>query len=98
MLSVYVGTNDTGATDTDPTGGGATGNNMLAVQVNVYDGGSGGGDGNLTKQTLPVDANSADDRVWTFQYDWRNRQTQATAPQDYYTVNTFDTLDRVTQV
>ena len=87
-----------GATDTDPTGGGATGNNMVAVQVNEYDAGSGGGDGNLTKQTSPVDANSADDRIWTFGYDWRNRQTQATAPQDYYLANTFDTLDRVTQV
>src|SRR5205823_7251723 len=28
-LSSWIGTNDTGATDSDPTGGGATGNNMV---------------------------------------------------------------------
>jgi hypothetical protein len=75
VLSVYVGTNDTGATDGDPTGGGAMGNNMVAVQVNVYDVGSGGADGNLTSQTVPVDNSTSDNRVTSFQYDWRNRQT-----------------------
>jgi len=35
-LSVWVGTNDTGATDNDPTGGGAAGNNMVAVQTSQY--------------------------------------------------------------
>jgi hypothetical protein len=35
--SSWVGTNDNGATDTDPTGGGATGNNMVKVSDNAYD-------------------------------------------------------------
>ena len=46
---VYVGTDDTGATVGDPTGGGAQGNNMVLVTENEYDGGSAGGDGNLTQ-------------------------------------------------
>ena len=47
----FVGTNDTGATESDPTGGGATGNNMVQVTENEYDGGSAGGDNHLTQQT-----------------------------------------------
>jgi RHS repeat-associated protein len=97
-LSVWVGTNDTGATDTDPTGGGAAGNNMVAVQINVYDGGAGGGDGKQTQQIMPVDGNPANNRVTNMQYDWRNRQVQITLPQDTYQVNTFDTMDRIVQV
>ena len=53
--SVWVGTNDNGATDTDPTGGGASRNNMEKTVQNEYDDGSDGGDGNLTKVTRPVD-------------------------------------------
>jgi hypothetical protein len=34
---VYVGTDDTGATDSDPTGGGATGNNMVLISENEFD-------------------------------------------------------------
>jgi len=97
-LSVWVGTNDTGATDDDPTGGGAPGNNMVAVQINQFDGGAGTGDGNLTLQTLPVDGNSANNRVTGMEYDWRNRQVQVNSAQDDYVVNTFDTLNRVVQV
>ncbi len=47
------GSDDAGATDEDPTGGGAAGNDMVAVEVNQYDGGLDGGDGNLTRRTLP---------------------------------------------
>jgi hypothetical protein len=36
VLSVYVGTDDAGATDADPTGAGTTGNNMVCVTENVY--------------------------------------------------------------
>lgn len=97
-LSVYVGTNDTGATDNDPTGGGALGNNMVAITINQYDGGAPGGDGNLTQQTLPVDSNAANNRITDFQYDWRNRQVRVNLPQDSYQVNIFDALDRVVQV
>ena len=51
----WVGTNDNGATDSDPTGGGASGNNMVNVSRNEYDGGADGGDNNLTQQTQYVD-------------------------------------------
>lgn len=47
----FVGTNDTGATESDPTGGGAAGNNMVQVAELEYDGGTAGGDNLLTKQT-----------------------------------------------
>jgi len=97
-LSIWVGTNDYGATDADPSGGGNPYNNMVAVQIQQYDGGADGGDGNLTLQTLPADANSANDRVTTFAYDWRNRQVSIQGPLDFYQANTFDTLDRLTQV
>ncbi|HEX7375606.1 MAG TPA: RHS repeat-associated core domain-containing protein [Pirellulales bacterium] len=111
-LSIWVGTNDTGAADTDPSGVSAflplppgegrgegalpasNGNNMVAVQINEFDGNASGGDGNLTLQTLPVDANPANNRDTAFAYDWRNRQIQTTAAQDWYQVNTLDNLDR----
>ena len=68
------------------------------VQQNQYDGGASGGDGNLTQQTMPVDGNSANNRVTAYAYDWRNRQTTVTAPQDFYIVNTYDAMDRVVQI
>jgi hypothetical protein len=40
VASVWLGTDDTGATDGDPTGGGAAGNNMVLVTQNQWDGGS----------------------------------------------------------
>ena len=48
-VSQWIGTDDTDATDSDPTGGGATGNNMKMVSASEYDDGEDGGDGNLTK-------------------------------------------------
>jgi RHS repeat-associated protein len=72
VVSSWVGTNDNGATNSDPTGGGATGNNMVKVSDNVYDGG-GVGDGNLT-QTTSYPGGSAVARVSQSYYDWRDRQ------------------------
>ena len=70
-VSQWVGTDDTGATHTDPDGSGAP-NNMLQVSASVYDGG-GVGDGNLTRYTLyPGDGQSVD-RVTDYYFDWRNR-------------------------
>jgi YD repeat-containing protein len=71
-LGVWVGTNDTGATNLDPTGGGAAGNNMVQVSAFVYDGG-GVGDGNLTQQTQFVGL-GAPARVTALYYDWRDRE------------------------
>jgi hypothetical protein len=95
---VYVGTNDTGATDSDPTGGGASGNNMVLVTEREYDSGAGGGDGNLSKETENVDSNATNNRVTTFGYDWRNRQTAIDGEVDFYEEDVLDNLDRVTRV
>lgn len=54
-IKTYVGTNDTGATDSDPTCGGATGNNLVLVSENEFDGGSAGGNGLVTATTEHVD-------------------------------------------
>jgi len=98
VASVWVGTNDTGATDADPTGGGAPGNNMVQTTANQYDDGSDGGDGNLTQVTQYVSATSGDTRVTAFGYDFRDRRTSMTDATNRYTVYTLDNLDRQTQV
>jgi len=91
---VYVGTDDTGATSADPTGGGATGNNMVLVTENEHDSGNDGGDNNLTKQTQHVDATTT--RETSHTYDWRNRRTDTDGEIDYYEKTYYDNLDRTT--
>jgi YD repeat-containing protein len=57
IIGTYIGTNDDGATETDPTGGGVDPeNNMVIVTGNEYDGGAAGGDGNRTQVTQYVDS------------------------------------------
>jgi len=99
ILGKWVGTNDNGATDSDPTGGGkpgSLGNNMVQVEANEYDNGLPGGDGNLTIQTKFADAQTM--RVTTFGYDFRNRQTVVDGEIDFYQVTTYDNFDRRIQV
>ena len=93
LTSTYVGTNDNGATFSDPTGGGASGNNMVLITTNVYDGGSAGGDGNLTHQTQQVDASTT--RVTTMTYDFRDRQVTTDGEVDDFAKVYYDNLDRV---
>ncbi len=71
-ISSWVGTNDTGATNSDPTGGGASGNNMVKVAEYQYDNGD-VGDGNLTKVTQ-IPGGSAANRVTENYFDWRDRR------------------------
>ena len=92
-VSTWAGTNDARATDADPTGGGAAGNNMVQVAGMEYDGGTAGGDGNLTQQTLYVDATAT--RVATYGYDFRNRRTSTTGEEGFYEASTYDNLSRV---
>ena len=92
-IQIYVGTNDTGATEDDPTGGGAAGNNMVLVTEDQYDNGAGGGDGNLTRQTQYVNATKI--RVTAFTYDWRNRRTDTDGEVDFYQKLYYDNLDRI---
>ncbi|WP_237722460.1 RHS repeat-associated core domain-containing protein [Singulisphaera acidiphila] len=95
VIATYVGTDDTGATETDPTGGGAAGNNMVVVTEGQYDDGQSGGDNNLTRVTQYVDATTT--RVTTYLYDWRNRQTDVDGEVDFYQKQSYDSLDRVTR-
>lgn len=93
---VYMGTDDTGATQQDPTEGGATGNNMVLVSQLRYDNGVDGGDNNLTSQTLYVD--SSNTRVTSFVYDWRNRRIEVDGEIDFFQKRYFDNLNRVIKI
>ncbi len=80
VLSVWVGTNETGATPDNPGGSGSP-NNMRPVTINTYDEQAyseidNSLDGLLTKVTSPVDTNSANDREVKFRYDWRDDRTR----------------------
>jgi len=92
---MWTGTDDTGATPDNPAGSGSP-NNMVQVAAYEYDNGLPGGNDNLTQQTLYVD--DSDTRVTAYGYDYRNRQTVIDGEIDFYQVNTYDNLDRVTQV
>ena len=100
--STWVGTDDAGATNSNPQGSGG-GNNMLRLTTMAYDGG-GVGDGNLTRLATHVDATAANDRVNLYDYDWRNRPvlarngvtvggTTASTESFYYA---YDNLNRAT--
>ncbi|NQT15552.1 MAG: RHS repeat-associated core domain-containing protein, partial [Planctomycetes bacterium] len=95
-VETYVGTDDTGASDTDPTGGsssGSAGNNMVLVTENeYYDGAVTGCGTQLTLSTQHVD--DATTRVTSNEYDWRGRHTGVSGEEDLYQRTTFDNLDR----
>ncbi|MCY2963797.1 MAG: RHS repeat-associated core domain-containing protein, partial [Planctomycetota bacterium] len=92
---IWVGTNDNGASATDPSGGGAAGNNMVQVSGVEYDSNVAGGDSNVTKQIAYVDSNSANNRETSFVYDFRNRRTATDGEIDFYEQVIYDNLDRV---
>ena len=92
----WIGTNDDGATEADPSGGGLDpDNDMVLVSENQYDNGTAGEDGNLTKQTQHVNASTT--RVTVFAYDWRNRQTETDGEEDFFEKRYYDNLGRVVQ-
>ena len=91
--AAYVGADDTGATAADPSGGGAGGNDMVLVSSNEYDGGTAGGDGNLTRTLAHVDAATA--RTTRFEYDWRNRRVATAGEEHAFVRRTLDNLGRV---
>ena len=93
-IGSWVGTDDTGATATNPAGSGPP-NNMVQVTGTVYDDGFSGGDGNPTQQTNYVDATGTNDRVTAFLFDFRNRLTDTDGEIDFYEKQYFDNLDRV---
>ena len=93
---VWVGTNNSGATDGNPGGGGAP-NNMVPTTGYIYDEGNANGDGLLTQETDYVDGNSSDNRVTSYLYDWRDRLAYTIEPADAqgrvtYTRDSYDNL------
>ena len=97
VLSTWVGTDDTGATDTNPAGSGYP-NNMLCVTENLFDGGAPGLNGILTQETDHVDSVSGNDRVLMFGNDWRDRQISVVGALSYCILRTYDNLDHVIQL
>ena len=105
VVSTWVGTNDTGATHSNPAGSGSP-NNMIEVSAEQYDNG-GVGDGNLTRMTVFPDSSTADARVTEYAYDWRDRlvatKSGVQSSEDSSTgrpiiINTLDNLGEVTAV
>jgi hypothetical protein len=93
VIGTYIGTNDDGATENDPTGGGGDpDNNMVIVTGSEYDDGLDGGDGNLTEVTQYVD--SSNTRVRSMTYDFRNRQVTTDGEIDYFQKAYYDNLNR----
>ncbi|QGQ25646.1 hypothetical protein F1728_24495 [Gimesia benthica] len=95
VTKTFIGTNDSEATNQDPTGGGAPGNNMVQVTGFEYDGGIAGGDNNLTKQTEY--ATDSDTRITSFTYDWRNRNIDTDGEITYFQRLYYDNLNRITK-
>lgn len=100
--SGWVGTYDTptggaGWEDWSPTNN--IGCNMVELSKNEYDSGSVGLDSNLTKVTQHVDHLTANDRVSTFTYDFRNRRLTSFSGTDgvesVFSKSEYDNLDRV---
>jgi len=95
--ATWVGTDDTGATATDPGNGGADGNNLKPVALMIYDDGADGGNGNLTQERRPVDDTSGNDRVIDHDYDFRDRRVETSASDGtrlFITRTAFDNLDQ----
>jgi RHS repeat-associated protein len=90
----WVGTNDMGATSSNPAGSGPP-NNMVQITRLVYDNGLAGGDSNVTQNTDYVDASGLNDRVTTFLYDFRDRRTDTQGEINVYAKQHFDNLNRV---
>ncbi len=94
MISVYVGTQDAGATDAAPDAGGSAPNNMKLVTTNIFDLGNPiGGNNWLTRVVRSIDGTH--DYSTDFGYDFRNRRIETTAwiVNGSVSVITLDTLD-----
>lgn len=79
VMERWVGTNDVGATDTNPAGSGpANGNNMVKVLANTYNDGQVDNPGSLIAERRPFNDTSADDQVITYDYDFRGRRVLTT--------------------
>jgi RHS repeat-associated protein len=99
VVSSWAGTNDTGATNSDPSGAGASGNNMVMLSETEFDNASDGGNGLQTKVTQKVTASAAHDRVTGFEYDWRGRLANTITTDgtnEFHQKPVLDNLNRAT--
>lgn len=70
----WIGTNDIGATDTNPAGSGPpSGNNMVRTLSNTYNSGQVDNPGSLLEEHRPFSDTSGDEQVITYDYDFRGR-------------------------
>jgi RHS repeat-associated protein len=94
--AAWMGTDATGATQTNPAGSGS--NNMKKITETYYDqatpgsGSSSVGDGNVTQSKTYYDDNNAYDTV--FNHDYRNRLERSRGPDNVATVRTLDNFGR----
>jgi len=88
-VETWLGTDDTAATDADPTGGAAQGNNMLLVSSATFNTA-----GNLLESRAHFDSGANDYYATLYQYDWRNRRTDVLAPGGVVTHFDLDNLGR----
>ncbi|MBL9090226.1 MAG: IPT/TIG domain-containing protein [Planctomycetaceae bacterium] len=100
-IATWVGTDDEGATNDDPSGASSSGsansgNNMVVVTESAYDEGQDGGDSNLTQVIQHVDDTTV--RVTNYEYDWRNRQEFIDGEEDFFQQSIYDNLDRPVEV
>jgi len=100
-VATWVGTDDWGATDADPSGGNypgpaTTSNNMRPISSQVYTPNCACPDPETVTQY--VQDSSFYDRVTTYHYDFRNRLTAVQGELNFYERRTYDNLDRLVQV
>ncbi|MGH7978375.1 MAG: RHS repeat domain-containing protein, partial [Limisphaerales bacterium] len=93
MSAIWVGTNDEGATSSNPAGSGPP-NNMVQLALYQYDDGETGQNDNLTQQNL---YDGSDTRITSYVYDFRNRRTSLEGELDTYFTYTYDNLNRLTE-
>ena len=105
-IGKIVGANDARATDEQPDGFNAPGNNMVKTATNFFDNANPVGGNNLLTAALQhVDDNPDNDRRTDFAHDFRNRNYLTTAfisttgtPVSVVTLKTFDNLDGIVGV
>jgi RHS repeat-associated protein len=76
VVSTWIGTNDTPAAGSWSPSNNTAPSNMVQVTVSVFDGGSAGGDSNLT-QSIQYPGFNDPPRVTLNFYDWRNRLVES---------------------
>ena len=91
VLETWMGTDDTNATDNDPTGAAATGNNMVKIASYTYD-----ADGNTTESRSYFDDGATDYYATLYNYDWRGWLTDIRNPANVVTHYEYDNLGRTT--